>query len=129
METQEIKIRFSHCDSAGFMLFSKAFELFHDHFEDFVTDHWKLPWDLYFANPKYAFPLVHIECDYAKPLKASDSVQMRFSAQIQGESSFKLTVEAFKENEKCFVVQSVHVAMDKIKMQKAPLPEFLKIKL
>ena len=129
MKEKQIKVRFSQCDSAGVMLFSKAFELFHDYFEDFVTENWQLSWDLYFANPKYAFPLVHVECDYSRPVKANDTLSLKYTAQANADSSFKITAVAMKEAEKCFVVHSVHVAMDKIKMQKVPLPEFIKSQL
>lgn len=116
-------LSFSQTDSAGIMFYSRAFEIAHLAYEEMVAE--KIGWEQIFDNTESAFPLVHSEINYFKPVKAGQRLAIQISLANKGESSFQLKFDAKIQDEVCFSLNTTHVSIDKANFKKKPLPSFV----
>lgn len=117
-------LSFSESDSAGIMYFSRAYEIAHKAYEEMFSE--KGSWELVFNNPDMAFPIIHSEASYKKPIKAGQTLELELSCSKLGSTSFTIdTIASFGENE-VFRTKISSVCIEKESFEKHSLPDFIK---
>ena len=98
---REIPVRFADVDPAGIVYYPVFFHYYHSAFEDFFGDAHGTPYPRWIAERRIGFPTVHVEADFARPLRYGDalrvvvtvprlsrrSVDFRFEAQVDGQTA------------------------------------------
>lgn len=115
-------VRFRQADMAGIVYFNEPLNIFHDTYEQWVTDRIGTPQN-WFGNPEWAVPIKKIETEYMRPLLAFESYTAHLSVTAVGNSSFSLKTEIKKGTDLCVSVMSTHVFMSKKTFKAIPIPE------
>lgn len=121
------RINFFDCDPAGIIFYSRLFDFCHSAYEQLIES-FELNED-YWDNPDYVVPIIHTECDYYKPLKYGDEIEIRLSVSNLKNSSFELTYNLLLSEEKCATVKTVHVFVSREDWQKMNIPDNIMIGL
>lgn len=119
------RINFFDCDPAGIIFYSRLFDFCHSAYEQLVES-FDLDED-YWDNPEYVVPIIHTECDYYKPIKYGDEIDIRLSVSNLKSSSFELTYNLLLNDEKCAVVKTVHVFVSRENWNKMNIPDNIMI--
>lgn len=127
MFTVKRRINFFDCDPAGIIFYSRLFDFCHSAYEQLIQS-FELDED-YWDNPVYVVPIIHTECDYYKPIKYGDEIEIRLSVSNLKNSSFELTYHLLFNNEKCAVVKTVHVFVSREDWNKMNIPDNIMIGL
>jgi YbgC/YbaW family acyl-CoA thioester hydrolase len=121
------RINFYDCDPAGIIFFSRIFEFCHAAYETLIES-FELDED-YWDNPYYVVPIIHSECDYYKPIKYGDEIEIEvFVSQLKS-SSFELNYKINFANETCALVKTVHVFVRREDWNKMQIPDNIMIGL
>lgn len=124
MFSTEKYISFSECDPAGIMFFSRAFEIAHIAYEQFMFNNGL---GGYFEAKGVIIPLVHAEADYKIPLKAGTRVTVMVKLGEIKENSFSLAYNIYNpENAIAIKVKTVHVMFSPEENRKYGVPEDLR---
>ncbi|AFH49025.1 Putative thioesterase [Ignavibacterium album JCM 16511] len=121
------RINFFDCDPAGIIFYSRLFDFCHSAYEQLIES-FELDED-YWDNPLYVVPIIHTECDYYKPIKYGDEIEIQLSVSNLKNSSFELTYSLLLNDEKCAVVKTVHVFVSREDWQKMNIPDNIMIGL
>ncbi len=92
------ELNFFDCDPAGIIFFSRLFDFCHSAYEQLI-DSFDLDED-YWDNPVYVVPIIHTECDYYRPIKYGDEIEIQLSVSNLKNSSFELTYSLLLNDEK-----------------------------
>jgi YbgC/YbaW family acyl-CoA thioester hydrolase len=126
MYRAERRINFYECDPAGIMFFSRIFDLCHSALEEWL-DNEGMVMD-YFRSSHYAYPILHSEADFFKPLIVGDNIAVELSVNRLQESSFELIyLLKNSSDERLAAVKTVHVCISKGDWHKETLPDLLRI--
>lgn len=121
-------IKFHDVDAAGIIFFSNAYKIAHDAYQELMNS-FKLEED-FFQNKKYAFPIIHSEADYLKPLQFNDKIIVKANTNRVSNTSYEFNFNFYNTNDEvCVVVKTVHVCVELKSFKKSSLPELLKDKL
>ncbi len=115
-------------DLAGLLYFPRQFRFVHDALEDFMAQE-GLPFEKIFHESPFMFVIVHCESDYLEAMKVGDHLEIHLHCQEVGTTSFTLGYRIFRDDGlEMGKAKTVHVALDKEKREKIPIPtELLKI--
>lgn len=116
------KIYFGECDQAGIMFYANIFDIMHEAYENLLANYnGKI-----FNNKDLAFPIVHTEATYIKPLKFNDEINIEMSILINSENSYLINY-IIKNNENIHIKASTkHLCISKVTMQRVDLEKELK---
>jgi 4-hydroxybenzoyl-CoA thioesterase len=81
-----ITVRFGDEDHAGVVYFPRFFHFFHCAFEDFFNAH-AMPYQQVLDEDGTGWPAVRTECDFAKPLKFGDVLEIEVWVERLGTKS------------------------------------------
>lgn len=123
MFQKEVKIRFSDTDPAGILFYSKAFELIHGVYEDFVVESLGVSWKEWFQNTQWALPVVQAEARFFHPMVADQVYLITLELIQKTTSSFTLAYEIKKESHVFAKLKTSHVFIDQTTREKLPLPK------
>lgn len=87
---REQLIRFSHCDPAGIVFFPQYFVLFNGHVEDWFDDGLGLGYAKVVIGQRIGLPTVALNCEFLKPSRMGERVQLGLAVRSLGRSSIKL---------------------------------------
>lgn len=121
------RINFFDCDPAGIIFYSRLFDFCHSAYEQLI-DSFELDED-YWDNSVYVVPIVHTECDYYRPIKYGDEIEIQLLVSNLKNSSFELTYSLLLNGEKCAVVKTVHVFVSREDWNKMNIPDNIMIGL
>lgn len=127
MFTVNRRINFFDCDPAGIIFYSRLFDFCHSAYEQLI-DSFELDED-YWNNSVYVVPIIHTECDYYRPIKYGDEIEIQLSVSNLKNSSFELTYTLLLNNEKCALVKTVHVFVNREDWNKMNIPDNIMIGL
>jgi 4-hydroxybenzoyl-CoA thioesterase len=82
----QIRVRFGDVDHAGIVYYPQFFIYFHEAFEDFFDDA-GYRYDKLLDGRRIGFPTVHIETDYASPLRYGDALDVELTVPRVGARS------------------------------------------
>ena len=112
MFTTKRKINFYDCDPAGILFFGRVYQLCHSAYEEMI-DSFKLNYD-YWANENFIVPIIKSEASYHKPIQYREEVSIEIIVKQLRATSFELEYEVKNsKGEKCVVVNTIHVFVDK----------------
>ena len=83
------KVRFGDSDPAGVMYFPRFLEVFHEVFEDWFDDDLRMPYRWVLEDTRIGFPTVHTECDYRKPFRFGQTMEVELAVVRVGDKSFE----------------------------------------
>ena len=83
-----VKVRFSDTDPAGVMYFPRFLDCFHAVFEDWFDEQLGMPYQWVLEQSGIGFPTVHTECDYRRPCRFGDLLEIELRVTRVGGRSF-----------------------------------------
>ncbi|MEM1368505.1 MAG: thioesterase family protein [Cyanobacteria bacterium P01_H01_bin.15] len=111
-------------DAAGVIYFARGLNLCHEAYEAFLIKQGvNLP-SLY-KNPQVAYPIVHAEIDFFRPLRSGDRLHIHLTATAIGETGFTLSYRLYFEDQTDPLLaqaQTKHIAIAPETRQRHPLP-------
>ena len=118
------RLYFSEADPAGIMFYSRAMELSHKAWEEFIAE--KIGWEMWFANPTYAFPIIDSQCSYLSPCPAGKEIEISLTLEKLGNTSLSIKFVASQNAKECFTQKLSFVCVDKKSFSKSELPNEIK---
>jgi acyl-CoA thioester hydrolase len=119
--TTKIRVRYNECDSSGYAFNANFFvwmqEGSGDLFEMSGIDVLKLALD------GHTFMAVHMECDFKRPVRFRDVLDVRASVRDVGESSLHIQYDIYKDDQLMAIGRTVHVYVDTNSKTKIPIPD------
>lgn len=119
------KVRLHDMDLAGLLYFPRQFRFVHDALEDFMANE-GLPFEQIFHDSPFIFVIVRCESDYLVPMKVGDNLEIHLHCNKIGRTSFSLSYRIYRDDGlEMGKAKTVHVALNKKKHQKIPIPKKL----
>ncbi len=120
--TRSVPIRFSHCDPAGIVYFPHYFDMFNGLIEDWYTEELGHDYAALIMEGRYAFPFVHIECDFKIPSRMGEVVDLTLLVERVGRSSLGIAVVCHRDGLKRLRAHMVTAMMSLETRQPEPMP-------
>lgn len=95
--TRSVTIRFSHCDPAGIVYFPHYFDMFNGLIEDWYKEELGHDYAELVMAGRYAFPFVHIECDFKIPSRMGDVIDLTLLVERVGRSSLGIAIVCHRD--------------------------------
>ncbi len=125
MFTTKRRINFYDCDPAGILFYGRIYFICHEAYEEMIES-FSLKIN-YWDNENFVVPIIHSEAKYYKPVNSGETITIEIKTSQLRDSSFELLYETKNAaGEKCHVIKTVHVVVDKKSWQKAAMPEEVK---
>jgi 4-hydroxybenzoyl-CoA thioesterase len=90
--TRSVPIRFSHCDPAGIVYFPHYFDMFNGLVEDWYGEVLGMDYAQLIFENRYAFPIVHIECDFKIPSRMGEHLDLTLLVERTGAASLSFLI-------------------------------------
>ena len=124
--TRSVPVRFSHCDPAGIVYFPHYFDIFNGLIEDWYGQELGQNYAELILGSQYAFPFVHIECDFKIPSRMGDVIDLTLLVERIGRSSLSITIVCHRDGIERLRARMVTAMMSLKTRQPAPLPQALR---
>ena len=125
---REIRIRFSHLDSAGVVFFPRYFALAHDLFEDLLAE-MGFSWAEWFDNPRWIAPFRIVEAEYLRPLRGGETCRASLGILRLGTSSATLLCTLSRVGERVAALRLVIVFVSRKTGRKIAIPPAVRRRL
>ncbi len=126
-----VKVRFSDTDPAGVMYFPRFLDRFHGVFEDWFDEQLGMPYHWVLEDRRIGFPTVHTECDYRKPCRFGELLDIELTVTRVGDRSFtctyKVRAEGAREIRVLATLVTATVSLDDF--EPVSIPELLRSRL
>lgn len=117
-----VHIGMGQIDAAGILFFAEVFPLAHQAYERFVCEELRIPWNEWFANPRWVVPIRHAQADYRLPIPGGIEIFLDIHvAEIRTHTFILQTAFVLGEQKAC-VVDTVHIFCDRQSGRKVPIP-------
>ena len=125
---RRIKVRFNDTDPAGVMYFPRFLARFHCVFEDWFDEDLKMPYRWVLEDSRVGFPTVHTECDYRRPFRFGDTIEVELLLTRVGRSAFTCTyrARALGEDEVRVQARMVTATVNLDSFEAVPIPAALR---
>jgi 4-hydroxybenzoyl-CoA thioesterase len=127
--TRSVRVRFSHCDPAGIVYFPHYFDIFNGLIEDWYGEELGYDHTELVLGSRFAFPFVHLECDFKVPSRMGDVIDLTLLVEHIGRSSLGFAIICHKDGVERLRARMVTAMMSLETRQAAPLPGDLRDKL
>ena len=119
-----IKVRFGDEDHAGIVYYPRFFDFFHHVFEDFFDQHGH-PYRKVLDEDHAGWPSVNVRCDYSRPLRFGDVLDVEMWVSRIGQSSATFVYRGKRRGDDELAVRAeVTVAcIDMRTFESRPIPE------
>jgi 4-hydroxybenzoyl-CoA thioesterase len=127
-----IKVCFSDIDYAGIVYYPRFLHYFHLAMEEFFGAALGMEYPQVLIQHRIGFPTVHLETDFAKPLKYGDELEVEVTIKNVGRSSITWGYKVFRITEPETVIVkgwNVTVTVNLDTFEKLETPDWLKEKL
>jgi 4-hydroxybenzoyl-CoA thioesterase len=115
-------VRFGHVDPAGIAYFPRIYNYLHEAFEDLWEHYIGVPYYHLLGNERVAFPLVHSEVDFKRPLKFGSRPVVKVTCFKLGQRSLGLRYRYELEGELCVDARMTTACIDLDSMKSQPIP-------
>jgi 4-hydroxybenzoyl-CoA thioesterase len=105
-------VRFTHTDPAGYVFFPRFFEMFQAAVEDWFNHCLGLNYAEQILLHGVGFPTAHTECDFVRPCRLGETLDLRLMLEKVGCSSLTLRFDGSVGGEKRLCARSVLVTID-----------------
>jgi acyl-CoA thioester hydrolase len=120
----QTRIRFIDTDSSGRIHYTAMFRYFESAEIEFLRE-----FGLMYGKSGYAFPRVHVECDFFVPLVHDDLIEIQVFLTHLGRSSLRFEFRTLKSGELAAKGAVVIACMDSKTQRATPIPHELREKL
>ncbi|MDA0239491.1 MAG: thioesterase family protein [Proteobacteria bacterium] len=122
-------IRFTHTDPAGFVFFPRYFEMLQAVTEDWFTHRLGIKFADLIMIERVGQPTAHTECDFVKPCRLGETLDIALILEQVGNSSMKLHYIGTVEGEVRVRARSVQVMVDMDTGKPVPFSDTLRTQL
>ena len=105
-------VRFTHTDPAGYVFFPRFFEMFQAAVEDWFSDCLGLNYAEQIVQHGVGFPTAHTECDFVRPCRLGETLELRLVLEKVGRSSLTLRFDGSVQGETRLRARSVLVTIE-----------------
>lgn len=119
----QTRIRFIDTDASGRIHYTAMFRYFESAEIEFMREVGVI------YGRGYAFPRVHVECDFRLPMVHDDLIEIEVSLTQLGRSSMKFQFRTLRSGDLAATGAVTIVCMDKITQRSRPIPDDLREKL
>ncbi len=124
--TRKVPVRFSHCDPAGIVYFPHYFDMFNGLIEDWYGEELGYDYAVLILDGEYAFPFVHIECDFKVPSRMGDVIDLTLLVERIGRSSLGITIVCHFDGIERLRTRMITAMMSRNTGKPVPLPQTLR---
>ncbi len=123
MYKHQTTVRLRDTDAAGVVYFASQLALAHEAFESYL-DSVGIGIGVALRSTHYAMPVVRVDANYKKPLRAGDVIEVELSVEQTGNTSFTLHYRILdKEEDEAGSATITHVVIDRQHSTPRPLPD------
>ncbi len=125
--TYEHRVRFDEVDAAGLAYFARFFGWCHDALAAMIGG-LEGGYRVLVTERRLGLPIVHVEADFASPLRFDDAIQIAVVVERLGTSSVALCfrLERVREGTHVATLRYVVVSTDLVALRAVPLPDDLR---
>ena len=105
-------VRFTHTDPAGYVFFPRFFEMFQAAVEDWFSSCLGLNYAEQILKHGIGFPTAHTECDFVRPCRLGETLELRLVLEKIGRSSLTLRFDGSVRGETRLRARSVLVTIE-----------------
>ncbi|MFQ5525425.1 MAG: acyl-CoA thioesterase [Thermoanaerobaculia bacterium] len=126
-----LKVRFGDVDLAGIVYFPRFLHYCHVGMEDYFSKVLGIDYDDLLLEHRLAFPTVHIEIDFLRPLKYGEKVEIEMEIKKIGHTSVEWRYRIFRVGESEAIAASRHVTVctNLDSFEKRQFPDWLRRRL
>lgn len=127
----QLTVRFGDVDLAGIVYFPRFLHYCHVGMEDYFSNVLGIDYDKLLLDHRLAFPTVHIEIDFLRPLSFGERVEIEMEITKIGTTSveWKYRIYRLGESEAIAKSRQVTVCTDLDSFKKKAFPEWLQSRL
>lgn len=122
-------VRFTHTDPAGYVFFPRFFEMFQAAVEDWFNQHLGIDYAGLILRERIGFPTAHTECDFLRPCRLGERLELQLWLERVGGSSFCLRFDGRVGAQLRLRARSVLVTISMHDGRPRPLPPALRERL
>ena len=127
--TRSVPVRFSHCDPAGIVYFPHYFDMFNGLIEDWYGEELGYDYAALITDSHFAFPFVHIECDFKIPSRMGEVIELTLLVERVGRSSLGIAIVCHRDGLERLRARMVTAMMSLETGQPVSLPQLLRDKI
>lgn len=105
-------VRFTHTDPAGYVFFPRFFEMFQAAVEDWFNLCLGLNYAELILQHGIGFPTAHTECDFLRPCRLGETLELRLILEKVGRTSLTLRFDGSVGGEQRLCARSVLVTIE-----------------
>ncbi len=122
--TYSYNVRFRDTDAAGVVYFANILNICHEAYESSLVDS-DIDIKELFTKPILAFPIVHADVDFFRPIFCGDRLEIKMIAKKLGNDKFEINYEIFAQNILTSKANTKHVCIDGQTRKRADLPGYI----
>jgi len=122
-------VRFTHTDPAGYVFFPRFFEMFQAAVEDWFNNGLEVDYAKQILEYGVGLPTAHTECDFSKPCKLGENIEISLSVEKVGNSSVTVQFIGRVNGDDRLHARSVLVAITTTTGRPVPISNTLRSKL
>lgn len=122
-------VRFTHTDPAGYVFFPRFFEMFQAAVEEWFNRCLAMNYAELILDRGVGFPTAHTECDFLRPCRLGEVLELDVVLEKLGRTSFALRFDGHIDGEARLRARSVLVAIELEQGRPQPLTPALKSRL
>nr|WP_318728384.1 thioesterase family protein [Roseofilum sp. Guam] len=117
-------VRFSETDAAGVVYFTNLFQFCHEAYEASLA---AAGIDLkeFFCQPKIAFPIIHSEADFYRPLTCGDCLDIELVPILLSPNKYEINYQIKLGDLLAAKAMTRHICIDAHQRTRQPLPKVL----
>jgi 1,4-dihydroxy-2-naphthoyl-CoA hydrolase len=117
-------VRFQDTDAAGVVYFANVLRICHEAYEVSLANS-SINIKSFFTNPSVAFPIVHTNVDFLRPMYCGDNLVISLLAEKIGLDKFEITYEIMIDEVMVAKAITRHVCIDVSSRTKQELPDYM----
>lgn len=122
-------IRFSHCDPGGIVYFPHYFEMVYEAIEDWFDSKIEPNLETRLRQEGMGFPTVNTQCDFFKPSRVGDVLELEIAVARLGRSVVEFLVAGKVAGEERLSVRHLVALVALEQLRAVPIPEALRVKI
>ncbi|MBK1990427.1 acyl-CoA thioesterase [Sphaerospermopsis aphanizomenoides BCCUSP55] len=120
--TYQRTVRFADTDAAGVVYFANILSMCHEAYEESLG-HSGINIQAFFTRPSLAFPIVHANVDFLRPMYCGDKLMISLIPQKIGMDKFEISYEITLDDVIVAKAITRHVCIDVSSRTKQELPD------
>ncbi|MDJ1170573.1 thioesterase family protein [Roseofilum sp. BLCC_M154] len=117
-------VRFAETDAAGVVYFAHLFQFCHEAYEASLAAA-GIDLKKFFCQPKIAFPIIHSEADFYRPLTCGDSLEIELVPVLLDPERYEINYTIKVGDRVAAKAMTRHVCIDAHQRTRQAVPKFL----